>query len=167
MRLILIFGPPGSGKSTVAKAYVARYGGKHINSDLIRGELGLRGHYQPGDKERVYAAMLERAEDTLEAGETAVVDSTFYRENIRKPFELLAVRMGAPVFRVEIRATEETIRRRLQTPRPDSEADFTVYENIRDAFEPWESPFLTLWTDAVPLEDLTEAIFHYCHPART
>lgn len=164
MPLILISGLPGSGKSTVAKAYVSRYGGAHINSDLIRRELGLRGHYLPGDKARVYAAMLDRTEAVLAAGGSAVVDSTFYRKAIRQPFEALALRLGVPVFRIEVRAREETIRRRLQAPRPDSEADFAVYETIRDAYEPWEIPFLTLWTDADPLEAVVEALFHYVHP---
>ena len=51
--LILISGLPASGKSTVARAYVAQYGGVHINSDLTRAALGLRGRYTPGDKEQI------------------------------------------------------------------------------------------------------------------
>lgn len=159
--LILLSGLPGSGKSTIARAYVARYGGKHLNSDLLRAELGLRGHYQPGEKERVYATMLARTRAVLEAGGDAVVDSTFYRKSIRAPFELAAQELGAVLFRVVVMAAEEAIRRRLSVPRPDSEADFSVYEKIRDQYEPWTEPHLTLWSDTQTLEQLTETLHQY------
>jgi predicted kinase len=159
--LILISGLPGSGKSTVARAYVARYGGTHINSDLVRGDLGLRGQYAPGDKEKVYAAMLSKIRTVLAAGGVAVVDSTFYKKAIRAPFEAVAQDLGLPVVRIQVRAEEALIRRRLQTPRPDSEADFSVYEKIRDAFEPWEQAVLTLWSAAKPLENQLETMHHY------
>ncbi len=162
--LILVSGLPGSGKSTLARAYVARYGGVHINSDLIRGELGLRGHYQAADKEKVYAAMLDRVRAVLQTGAVAVVDSTFYRRAVRAPFEQVARACGAPVFRVELRAQEDTIRRRLEVPRPDSEADFAVYEKIRDTYEPWTEPFLALWSDAKPLDTLTAELHAYVSP---
>lgn len=161
--LLLLSGLPGSGKSTLARAYVTRYGGVHINSDLLRHELQLRGHYTPADKERVYAAMLSRTRAVLAGGGDAVVDSTFYRAAIRAPFEAAAAALGIPVFRVEVRAREETIRRRLQTPRPDSEADFAVYEKIRDQYEPCSDPHLTLWTDDDSPEALTETIYRFSH----
>jgi len=159
--LILISGLPGSGKSTLARAYVARHGGVHINSDLIRGELGLRGHYRPGDKEKVYAAMLAKTRSVLSKNGTAVVDSTFFRSDIRAPYEELAASTGTPLYCIEVRAQEATIRQRLLTPRPDSEADFAVYEKIRDQYEPWSDVHLTLWSDAMPLEQLVEALHRY------
>lgn len=159
--LILISGLPGSGKSTLARAYVARFGGVHINSDLIRNDLGLRGQYTPGDKEKVYAAMLEKVGNVLAAGGTAVVDSTFYKNNIRAPFEALAVADAVPVFRVQVQAAETVIWQRLQKKRPDSEADFAVYEKIRAAFEPWEAPVLVVRSDTDSLDVQIEKIDQY------
>jgi len=159
--LLLISGLPGSGKSTLARSYVARFGGSHINSDLLRAELNLRGHYERGDKERVYAAMLARVRSVLTQGDDAVVDSTFYRKSIREPFERVAQDLAAPVFRVEAKAREETIRRRLLKPRPDSEADFAVYEKIRNQYEACTAPMLILWTDDEPLETLVENVHQY------
>lgn len=161
--LILISGLPGSGKSTVARNYVARYGGVHISSDLLRNSLGLLGHYEAADKEKVYAAMLEQTRDALAKGQHVVVDSTFFRQTIRAPFEQIAEMLKIPVFRIEICAAEETIRRRLQSQRPDSEADFVVYDQIRRAFEAWTAPHLTLFSDTRSPDELAKAIYDYCH----
>jgi len=159
--LLLLSGLPGSGKSTIAREYVARYGGVHISSDLIRTELGLRGHYQPGDKARVYTAMLERTTEVLSNGGTAVVDGTFYSEATRTPFEAAARACGVPVFRVQVRAQETTVRQRLQKSRPDSEADFAVYEKIRDQYEPWLQPHLELWSDSESVTVLATILYQH------
>jgi predicted kinase len=164
-RLILIAGLPGTGKSTVARAYVHRYGGMHVNSDLLRDMLDLRGRYAPADKELVYAEMLDCTRRSLAEGHDAVVDSTFYLRSIRAPFEELARSCGAPFFWVVIRAGENNIRDRLKVPRPDSEADFLVFLDIRDRQEPIETPHLELWSDEMTLEDMVEAIHRYTQPS--
>lgn len=159
--LILISGLPGTGKTTLAKAYAVRYGALHLNSDLIRRELGLMGHYSPEDKKRVYDALLEFAHRALQTGREVVVDSTFYKEAIREPFRRVAAECAARLFWVEVRAGEQTIRERLQTPRPDSEADFAVFEKIRNEYEPLQEPHLVLWSDKMPLDEMTAAVREY------
>jgi predicted kinase len=159
--LLLIAGLPGTGKSTVARAFTERYGGAHINSDLLRQAMGLRGHYGPADKENVYQAMLDSARATLLDGQSAVVDSTFYRADIRAPFEALARSCGVAFFWVEMRADENSIRERVEAPRPDSEADFSVYLALRDQNEPIEASHLVLWSDQMTLDDQVDSIHHY------
>lgn len=159
--LILITGLPGTGKTTLAREYAAKYGALHLNSDLLRRELGLMGHYRPEDKKKVYDALLERAREALSAGKEVVVDSTFFKESIRKPFRTLAAECNARLYWVEVRASERTIRERVQTPRPDSEADFDVYEKIRDAYEPLREPHLTLWSDEMSLEAMSVSVRGY------
>lgn len=164
--LLLISGLPGSGKSTVARAYVAKYGGVHLSSDIVRGGLGLRGHYQPGDKQRVYATMLRQARAALEDGWDVVIDSTFYQGRTRASFEKVGRAVGVPVFWVEVKAAAETIWKRLQMPRTDSEANFSVYESIRDQFEPFDGPHCTLWTDKMSVPELVSAIYRYTQSDR-
>lgn len=156
--LILVTGLPGSGKTTLAKAYAARHGALHLNSDLLRRELGLMGHYLPEDKKKVYDALLERTRDALLAGKAVVVDSTFFKESIREPFRTLAAECKVKLYWIEIRASERSIRERVQTPRPDSEADFSVYEKIRDAYEPLREPHLALWSDEMSLTEMAASV---------
>ena len=160
---MLFFGLPGSGKSTLARAVSAQSGALHLNSDIMRRELNLMGRYRPEDKEKVYSSMLERARSALLDGQNVVVDSTFYKESIREPFRRLAADCGVPLSWVEVRSKESTIRERLKTPRPDSEADFVVYEKIRDEAEPLEEPHLVLWSDDTTLEKMVRSILSYAN----
>lgn len=168
-KLILVAGLPGSGKTTLAKAYSARRAPDaavlHLNSDLIRKELGLMGHYQPSDKKKVYDALLERTRAALLEGQEVVVDSTFYKEAIREPFRSVAAACGAALFWVEVLAQERTVRERLQTPRADSEADFSVFGKIKNEHEPLTEPHLVLWSDAMTLDEMTTEMLNYVQAA--
>ena len=122
------------------------------------------GHYTPEDKERVYDTLLQRAREALLRGETVVIDSTFYKEKIRAPFRALAAECGLPLRWVEVQAGEETLKERLSHPRPDSEADFAVYEKIRDQFEPLPEERLILNTDLETPEAAAAKIQQYLQP---
>ncbi len=161
--LLLITGLPGSGKTTIARAFAALTGARHFNSDALRRELGLMGHYHLEDKEKVYASLLQHARESLERGETVVVDSSFFKESIREPFRALAVECGVPLRWVEARASEDTLRERLSHPRPDSEADFKVYEQIRDQFEPLPDDRLIIQTDTETPASAAEKIQQFLY----
>jgi predicted kinase len=159
--LLLIAGLPGTGKSTVAKAFVVRYGGVHINSDLLRNAMQLRGHYDPSDKEKVYQTMLDSTKGALMDNRSAVVDSTFISNRIRENFEAIAKECKVPFFWVEMHAEEECLQERLSKLRPDSEADFGIYLALRDIQEKIIGPHLELWSDKLSLEDMVESIHNY------
>lgn len=160
-RLILIAGLPGTGKSSIARAYVERYGGIHLNSDLLRNDMGLRGHYTAADKESVYQEMLSQTRQALMRGQTAVVDSTFIKAINRVPFEQLGQSCRVPYFWIEMRTQEEHIRERLKTPRLDSEADFRVYLTLLSQQEPIQTPHLELWSDKMCMDNMLESIHNY------
>ena len=156
--LLLIAGLPGTGKTTVARTLAERMGALHLNSDVLRKELGLMGHYSPEDKQQVYATLLQRAREALSEGQVVVVDSTFYKESLRAPFQALARDCGVEYHWVEIQASEPTLRDRLSRPRPDSEADFAVYESIRDQFEPLPAHRLLVNTDEKSPDEAAQMI---------
>jgi len=162
--LLLICGLPGTGKTTIARAFATISGATHLNSDTMRHELGLMGHYSPEDKEKVYSTLFQRTREALLCGETVVVDSTFYKEKIRAPFRALAAECKVPLHWVEVQAGENTLRERLSKPRPDSEADFQVYEKIRDQFEPLPVDRLIVNTDTETPLSAALIIQQYINP---
>lgn len=160
-RLIVILGLPGTGKTTLAMALSARTGARHLNTDRVRTRLGLRGQYDETTKAHVYDELLREARNTLCQGVPVVLDGTFYRQAFRDRIAGLAHETGADLKWIELRARPETVRQRVSGERPYSEADFSVYQKIREAYEPLEGERLTLDSDRQTLEAMLTRACEY------
>lgn len=102
VRLVLVGGLPGSGKTTLAGALADELGAVLLSSDRLRKELaGLdpaehaaapyrAGIYSPEHTSRVYDELLRRAEELLARGESVVLDASWSAEHERG----LAVRVA-------------------------------------------------------------------------
>lgn len=145
--LIVILGLPGTGKTTFARALAARTGARHLNTDMLRVELGLRGQYEETTKARVYDELLRLTRNALKQGTPVVLDGTFYRQAFRDRITDLAQETGAVLKWIELTASPETVKERVSHKRPYSEADFAVYRKIREAFEPLKEERLSLDSD--------------------
>lgn len=159
--LILVVGLPGSGKTYFARAVSQKLGATHINSDKIRKELFKMPQYKAADKSAVYDVMYRRVCQTLEQGQTVILDATFSLQKYRIPYLNYAKKNKIPLRIILIRADEKVILQRLQTPRPDSDADFAVYSKIKSEFEPLAMPHLELTSTQLPLDDLIELCLDY------
>ena len=142
--IILVAGLPGSGKSYFAERIADRLDAVYINSDRVRLELHASGKYSLADKLLVYKEMLLRTTVALEQKKDVVVDATFYHHTMREMFLRLAEGYHVVTHVVEVVADEALIKQRLQKPRTYSEADYSVYEIVRDDFEEITMPHLTL-----------------------
>ncbi|MAT56298.1 MAG: hypothetical protein CMN32_17645 [Saprospirales bacterium] len=154
--LILVAGLPASGKTTFANALAKKLGALRLNSDTLREKLNLRGKYDEASKQKVYEAMLTLAEEILLEGKNLVVDSTFYKEALRKPWHELADKTNAATFFIEVTVSDEDARQRLQIPRADSEATWDVYTSLKESWEPIEEPHLKLNASKLSLEEMVE-----------
>ena len=152
--LIMITGLPGSGKTTFAKALAESLNAVHLNTDIIRARMGKRGQYDEMDKSMIYAKMLKQTESYLHRGEDLVVDATFYKAALRKPYKRLAKKYKKQLYWIVVQAAESVIKERMQQKRQYSEADFEVYKTIKDIYEPLEEGYLILYSDAYPIEKM-------------
>lgn len=154
--LVVVFGLPGTGKTTFAESLSAHLHIPHFNTDKIRTEMGLRGRYDPATKARVYDYLLQRAEAELQSGNRVILDGTFYLKGLRQRLRALAGRYRARISWIEISAGEQTIAERVSQTRPYSEADLAAYARVKKAFEPLEEEHLTLFSDRMTSAQMLE-----------
>ena len=102
VRLVLVGGLPGTGKTSIASKIAAETGSELLSSDRIRDELFPRssssgstsfghGRYSQDRVRAVYTEMLRRAELMLAGGQHVVLDASWSSESDRKAAESLAV----------------------------------------------------------------------------
>jgi predicted kinase len=161
VKIIIVFGLPGSGKSYFAEALSRRLAAVHVNSDQVRNALSARGKYSLEDKLRVYHAMAELSNDLLVEGKSVVVDATFYLRVMVNVFTGLAKKRSCPILFIKIVADEALIKERLSKPRKDSEADYDVYLKIKEKFEEVQEPYLTVRSENSNIDNMIELSLEY------
>lgn len=82
---ILIFGLPGSGKTTLAKPFADLIGGVHINADEVRGHYD-DWDFSPEGRMRQAQRMRHLSDGVVRAGKIAVTDFVCPTEQARLAF---------------------------------------------------------------------------------
>jgi aminoglycoside phosphotransferase family enzyme/predicted kinase len=139
VRLILVGGPPGSGKTTLADALADRLGVAVLSSDRVRKELagvGPResaaapygeGIYRPEWTERTYGELLKRAETLMGLGETVILDASWTDPAHRAAAAAAARRAHADLIAFRCAVPAHVAAERVATrARTVSDADKTV-----------------------------------------
>ncbi|MFC4944928.1 AAA family ATPase [Pseudonocardia sp. GCM10023141] len=125
VRLALVGGLPGTGKTTLGGALADRFGAVLISSDRLRKEVaGIdpdtpataaygEGLYAPERIDATYAELLDRAALLLGRGESVVLDASWTAQRHRDAAVELAHRTHSDLARLHCRATAETAGRRI------------------------------------------------------
>lgn len=100
IKLILGIGIPGSGKTTVLKAFAEKYNYEYICTDDVRSGLNIASNDPLAATDNpvtisIWNAIRERTKEALKQGKTVVVDATFTKLELRKQFINLAHENGA------------------------------------------------------------------------
>ncbi|UOX90681.1 AAA family ATPase [Amycolatopsis sp. FBCC-B4732] len=170
VRLILVGGEPGTGKSTIAGGLADRLGATLLQSDRLRKELaGLepvrraaegyrQGLYDTGHTDATYTELVRRAGELLALGQNVVLDASWTAARHRALAAEVAGRTDSPLLAVRCEAPEETAARRLTT-RTGALSDATpeiAHRMAADA-DPWPEAH-PLPTTGSPAETLTRAL---------
>ncbi len=161
--IFIVIGPPATGKSYFARHAAEEIGAVHLNTDIVRKKINKQGQYDEQSKELVYDHLLREMIHHARANEHVIVDGTFQKNKHRERFAREARKHSREVHFVEMRATEDTVKERLQSDRAYSEADFKVYRQIRSTFEPMKEPHLILWTDEQDVPELIQKLKTHIH----
>lgn len=155
VRLALIGGLPGTGKSSVAVALAARTGAVVLSSDHLRKELARAGEiggdigrfgagrYSAANRARVYDELLDRARELLAGGVSVILDASWIDPGDRRRAEALATELAAELVALQCRCPTEVAHQRIRQRHGHShESDATV--DVADAMAASD----TVWPDA-------------------
>ena len=153
VRLVVVGGLPGTGKSIVARNLAAATGWVVLASDLVRKELAALpatartgdgygdGLYRPDRIAATYTEMLRRARRCLEHGRSVILDASWSRSSDRADAAALALVTDADLHELNCTVDEEVARDRIlersERGTDASDADFEVARQMAKRFEPW------------------------------
>ena len=171
VRLVLVGGLPGTGKSTIAERLATAIGAEVIRSDEIRRATPgaryaptpgyLEGRYSPETTRRVYSELLRRAAGRLSVGQSVVLDASWIDATQRRAAEDLAEAATAHLTELHCVApwpvAERRIRDRLARGDDISEATVAVARAMALAEPEWLSA-VAVDTSKDPEESLADAL---------
>ena len=181
VRLVLVGGLPGTGKSTLATAASEATGWRLLRSDVVRKELAPMdlstpatrdygaGLYQPEQVDAVYSELLRRAEPQLRHGYTVVLDATWARRSWRDAARHLAARTRSELIELRCETPGEVAERRLAGRARDavdpSDATPAIAQTMATIFEDW--PESTVVDTRAPAAHALQAVLDGIgYPAR-
>lgn len=161
--IVVVFGLPGTGKTTFARKLARTLHAAHFNTDMIRSLIGLRSQYQKSDKQKVYQELFDKTRTALRKGKSVVLDGTFYKQSLRDQVIDIADELAIPLKWIQITAAEPVVRKRVSQTRDFSEANFSVYQIIKGVFEPLSETHLVLHSDQEDILEMERLALEYIH----
>ncbi|WP_434084172.1 AAA family ATPase [Halorarius litoreus] len=146
--LVVVCGLPGAGKTTVSEAVADRLDAPRLRTDVVRKAVLDDPDYTPEETRQVYAALLDRARETVDREGAAVLDGTFKYERQREAARETAAELGVPFRLVKVECSEAVVRERIAAREGDeSDADFDVHQLHREQFEPLDGEHVVVDND--------------------
>ena len=172
VKLALIGGLPGSGKSSVAAGAARTLGWRTVRSDEVRhamspteqgGEPGYgTGRYSADANNAIYGELLTRAEELLTRGGSVILDASWVDARWRTAAAGVAALTGSDLLELCCRARSDVadtrIVQRLLEGSDLSEATPQVRAAMARAMDPWPSSIVIDTSDAALGESVARAL---------
>ncbi|HVX43840.1 MAG TPA: AAA family ATPase [Mycobacteriales bacterium] len=152
IKVILVGGLPGTGKSTIAEAVSSDLGAALLSSDRVRKEMnGIpegvsaaapygEGLYTSDMTARVYSELRARARSAITGGRDVVLDASWSDPHQRAAVQDLAERRDVDIVPLECVAPADVVRTRLAAraqPASSSDAGVSIYTRMAGGWAPW------------------------------
>ncbi|MBM4441400.1 MAG: AAA family ATPase [Candidatus Rokubacteria bacterium] len=148
--LVVLVGPPGSGKTTLRRALAERLPVAVIDGDAFREHLVGIPDYSFRESQRLARAVRALIGELLDQGCTVVLDDSNLTEWERQPLYTLADLHRARLVLVQVTAPVNVIHERIRGLAEQSPQDTTavrqLYERMAGRQEPITRPHLTVDT---------------------
>ncbi|MGB3409802.1 MAG: AAA family ATPase [Microthrixaceae bacterium] len=161
VRMIIVGGLPGTGKSTVAAALGKAVGAVVLRTDEIRRRIPDPDRYSNHAIDVTYTEMLSEAEALLLRGEQVILDATWSDGAHRDMARITADRSGADIIEINCVAPSDVCRarilRRMTEGSDVSEATPEVADDMARRFARWPQA-IEIETDRTITESLRSAL---------
>lgn len=177
LRIVLVGGGPGAGKSTLARGLAERTGWALLDSDELRKDLAGVDHreraiappgegiYSPAMTDQVYATLAARAETLVRDGYSAILDASWTSEHHRETIRSMARGLGVEVVEICCEA-DQGLRRarvagRLGRGCGPSDATPAIVDHLAEQADPWPGA-VRVDTSTPPEVTITHTVTRVC-----
>lgn len=159
--LIVFSGLPGTGKSTIARALLARLNVTYLRIDTIEQAIRDAGVLSGDVGRSGYCVALELARSNLRSGQTVVVDCVNPVEESRQAWADMASQVAAELLNIEVVCSDpQEHRRRVEHRQVDVPGlnPPTWQSVLSHEYEAWDQPPLRLDTARLSPDQAVEII---------